>query len=720
MTDSNYNYVLCKPLITLRTIWNKLRDAGSCWDYALLWLIEAPAKRIWKYVLRTTFITFFLWVIILIAEIPDRTLLNIVKHLLDILLDSATYTAYMFVLNPVQSYLPKSPGLFITSLACMVRMLVLVLPMISAWGLMRFLFYGQIRPTLSCRIGRRWNGHVVIIGAGHTGLELIQYYLERDDKQKIMVVECTGYNQHYRTLMQQYGWGRLVWVDADARYSELLAPAMGVPSRIYVVTGADDDNLDILDALLTHALANPPLSNQEKTHQSKKSIATKEQPYPDTTEVLVRLRTFESLQALHTSLQTLKTQGRIPEHYWVHPLSVEALAARRAFSLYWPLQAAKEGRADIVLIGDSPFALQLLDQFARLAHFDPQIKTRLRWLVPPDSPHPSRMMARNSGLVSVANRKDAAAIYPVIKLEVQELDLPRLANHDTIDQVLQLASGIYAQRIFISSSNHGQDAWLAQLARRTLLRAGYDLNLPDAPKIVLVKERVDDPDLKNHAQNTSLWGHEPGIGVITVLRSAVYAIVDDARVDTLSMLLKQTYECSNVKEVSVIELYNLAQKTWAKESEENRWSNRDPVDHIILKIAWVMHECQRQEYQPLLLRLQWLSEEVEFEQTHGPLPRWNKLEFDELIETLKEDLQFLRTKFQEPLEKLEHQRWIAFKLAGGWKYCHQKNNASLQSSYLITYEDLEDNIKKYDRDLVDMIPILLEKMWELSSDWQKS
>lgn len=64
----------------------------------------------------------------------------------------------------------------------------------------------------------------------------------------------------------------------------------------------------------------------------------------------------------------------------------------------------------------------------------------------------------------------------------------------------------------------------------------------------------------------------------------------------------------------------------------------------------------------------------------------------------------------EPIAELEHARWVVERLSEGWKPAPEKDVEKKLSPYLISWERLSNNIKKYDRDTVKNIPRYLAKV----------
>jgi ppGpp synthetase/RelA/SpoT-type nucleotidyltranferase len=64
----------------------------------------------------------------------------------------------------------------------------------------------------------------------------------------------------------------------------------------------------------------------------------------------------------------------------------------------------------------------------------------------------------------------------------------------------------------------------------------------------------------------------------------------------------------------------------------------------------------------------------------------------------------------ERMAELEHARWVVERLTEGWKYAPRKDVSKKLSPYLVRWELLTEDIKKYDRDTVREIPSYLAKV----------
>jgi hypothetical protein len=64
----------------------------------------------------------------------------------------------------------------------------------------------------------------------------------------------------------------------------------------------------------------------------------------------------------------------------------------------------------------------------------------------------------------------------------------------------------------------------------------------------------------------------------------------------------------------------------------------------------------------------------------------------------------------EQLAEFEHEEWIKERLYSGWKYGKSKDIERKITPYLIPYEDLDEDIKEKDRDVIRNIPELLDQL----------
>jgi hypothetical protein len=62
------------------------------------------------------------------------------------------------------------------------------------------------------------------------------------------------------------------------------------------------------------------------------------------------------------------------------------------------------------------------------------------------------------------------------------------------------------------------------------------------------------------------------------------------------------------------------------------------------------------------------------------------------------------------MAEYEHARWNVERLLEGWKYSTEKDVANKKSPSLIPWRDLTEGVKRWDRDAVRNVPLLLSKI----------
>jgi len=623
-----------------------------------------------------------------------------------------------------------------------------LLPVLASAGLIRAFFYERLRPLLFRWAGSKARDHIVIVGAGKTGKALLEHYLGETNEPLVCVVERSGYSAYYQDLFRAVKDKSLLWIGSDAtRNHSLSASAIGHPKRLYLVAGSDRNNLDVLDSLFA----------ARKTDQSVSRM-----------EVLVRLSNSVEREVLEASLSRMrKRDPDFARRFWVRSFSVEALAARNAFQRYWPADACRTGVASFLLVGDSGFSMEFVDQLARLGHFDVSGKTNLRWLVPPGASAPELAVARNAGLlVPLAGESDYEGILPVAGLDVRHAVLERLADHRVLQDLMDMNSRL-PQRILVCTNDRELNVWLAQMFRRALLRkfSSGEISAADLGgcRIAAVVEQVEDTDLATNKKAESLllrhWRIEDAldseIETFEILQTAVGAISSDWVADFSAMFVSRIFNLLYSSKGKLPELPHDAtgvlikremQKLfadggdhqavyseqlrfhWSQSEDEERWSNRDTVDHALLKIAFVAAQFAKEvgddsvrvkALSGLIRRIQSLGyPEGSCQRTDVSLPTWTEAEFDALML----ELDSLLTKYSSEasgyaLSRIEHCRWFAFKLAMGWRYGARDSAAKLNAN-MVEFSRLATSIQNIDTLFVVTIPSCLKIMWRCFPEWQ--
>lgn len=703
------------------------RRPGLIFVRLLLRIAEAGPARLWLAFAVALAVCFGLWWQLLAATTSG----------LERLLAALTLTVQAVVLNvsPDGFLEDAGPGLG-RGFHIMLRAMLLVLPILASASIVRALFHDRLRPLLFRWAAAKASDHTLVVGAGRVGGALVQSCLHDPDEAVVGVIEQQGYTEGYSDLFHGPGGDKLLWIGGDARRGGTLASrGCGRPRRVYLAAGGGQNNLAILDSLIAQRESEPPTG--------------------EPMEVLVGLEDPLQQEVLEAALaRQRRLAPGFADRFWVRGFHLEALAARHAFQRFWPFEAAASGQVALVLIGDGTFAVELLDQIARLGHFDPEAKTRLRWIVPPDSAPAARLLARNHGLDPAAGGSVlAASIHPVIQLEVIERDISCLSAGDALRQAL-LMDGQRPQCVLAAAPQRERNEWLAQRVRRELLRMaseedgqgaqacqvvavierGEEFDLEDAPGAVSLRQRRLDADPQG-------WEH------FEVLRSAVEALRRDRRADLLAMLAACTFErIYSAANTAVPGTDTLAQarlaaedfdarvaaffgeaggarhalrsalyRYWSRCGAEERWANRDTVDHIPLKITAALAGCDDSE---LIVRLQTLITRLRESAPQPDGPRWCAVEFDALMDALQDLLEErINPAGSDALLRIEHRRWAAFKLANGWRLGPRSAAARL-NPHLVDFDALDAHEQGKDALFVRLIPVLLRLLWRHTPQWQ--
>jgi hypothetical protein len=312
--------------------------------------------------------------------------------------------------------------------------------------------------------------------------------------------------------------------------------------------------------------------------------------------------------------------------------------------------------------------------------------------------------------------------------------------------------------------------WIAQelateLTRLATDRQGRCAGATDC-RIVAAIDQVEDLELAQETSGASIMarnfmvarGGAAAVEIFEILPAAVTAISNDVSADIAAMLVKRAFDLAysdkpeeremndlfemrlvdplrdqcvsrhfQMTESTTLGLEDLLSPFWSRCSDEERWANRDNVDHILLKIAYVAERSKMKPeegdapYGDLLALMQVLrrmsfplgSEGEESSQ------RWSACEFDVLMNQLQHMLELYSDRpLGWVLQQVEHRRWAAFKLARGWSL-GPRNHAAKLNPDLLGFDELGHHEQGKDELFVRMIPAVLRVLWMRFPEWQR-
>jgi hypothetical protein len=633
----------------------------------------------------------------------------------------------------------------------------ILLPFLGSVGLIKLFFFERLRPALFSWKARRLQGHTVVVGAGRTGMLLANAHLIKAAHHKdssnewVCIVERLGYNDDYRDVFKSPLGKHLVWLKGGDLSQGILGwSRIGIPKRIYLSAGADDTNLRILDQLLSEHDALP---TAQRLHPC---------------EILIHLTDVAQRTVLESLLVNFRKRSPSASGLWVRTFNVEQLAARGAFQRYWPLECVGPTAARIVLIGDAPFATELLDQLVRLGHADPSVKSRVHWIVPIGSLVPETEVALNCGLQAKTHLPSSLA--PCIELTIHYTAFSAFAKADFQHVALRLGESsqdgglsTLAHRVFVCDRTSGSNLWIAQQLQRELACCdNLESQHPTRCQIVIsiAKETMAGAPalLSNQSYLLNQYGPNNGTNVLfDILKAGCHAIVQDRIADMTAMVSKRAFDMkysgnpdtrqslsdllklrlthpdfeqalgSCLGSAAKQPLSDFLNNYWSRYDDEERWSNRDNVDHLLIKVAFVAAHANasndpsfEEAIGPVLARVPELSAPI-LDATllvNTSLQRWSAQEFDALMDRLAIHLgRYSALPHGLALDRIEHQRWAAFKLAYGWQP-GARNDLAKRNNLLVDFDELNEHEKGKDALFVGLIPTLLRVAWFYRPGWQ--
>ncbi len=176
----------------------------------------------------------------------------------------------------------------------------------------------------------------------------------------------------------------------------------------------------------------------------------------------------------------------------------------------------------------------------------------------------------------------------------------------------------------------------------------------------------------NHANNiASLLPDEQNKIIDISNEVGVFSNIIDESLDAMAKTIHNDY-LAKLREASKLQPNKETHQEWNLLPDEMKDRNRMQADHIGIKIRSL--SCHLMPLDSPTKAYDWKND-----------PR------------------------QEALSKAEHNRWNAYMYYKGWKFGKDKNEQRKTHPDMISYDNLDDSIKQYDRNAILNIPDLLEQ-----------
>jgi len=420
--------------------------------------------------------------------------------------------------------------------------------------------------------------------------------------------------------------------------------------RLVILDNFGGDNGDMISTIIA-------LSNRRKEY-AKDNGLTELKLYAEVNDRTV-------LPAIQASLAGLnKAEAKMEVNIMNMADASARLVLRRHPLDYLPVKSDIRGQVILIICGWSPFADALFWQAVRIAHY-PSKPTRITLVDTSVANLKTRILDIAPGLLDKTYAKD------IMSVEFAESLSPSLKAEFTKDHIITVAvCGTNADRVFAEAIEFSESPFhgLGQVL----------LDIPDGSGY---REALNCINTKTKTPHLYAAGSHAGAFELT------------EKLDETAKKLHERYLAQ--REEQGIRKMNpegngylsLSDYDWENLDEIRRGWNRSTADHIEVKLRALadFHEIERPARQDNTGRL------------HIPDALRDKIK--ELITFTKEKGAFHRDDV-ELLARLEHDRWSAEKIAEGWSYGEQKDEQRKLSPYLVAYDKLREEVKRYDREAV--------------------
>jgi len=341
------------------------------------------------------------------------------------------------------------------------------------------------------------------------------------------------------------------------------------------------------------------------------------------------------------------------DSYRIHFFNIDELSSRRMFLLFPPDKYKKDASsgAHIVLSGDKEPLEIMTRQLAFIAHYQRDVKTRLTLICSEKIYH---CIIKQPGI------NDIFDIH-FIQNEDSNLDViisEKLQNSLPIDVIYTCFNEESDRLSFISS-------FLRFIRENsiTIVNLAYEIKglIPDA----VIDESKYGSQLKSTVHYFSI---EKQVCHMDYLQDLI--------IEKIGFTIHRYYEKYNgyepVKRFDDLPYYD-------------RLSNIRAAEHTAVKIRLL---CNNDDIISLV----------------------RAGDFIGLSDLLRCKINKITKKQKEDLQAIEHQRWMAEKLLQGWKYGIEKSFERKLSPYIVEYDKLSEDVKRYDWIHYEILPDIVKDM----------
>lgn len=504
----------------------------------------------------------------------------------------------------------------------------------------------------------RWKEHIVICGLGRKGTQLADELIKQGEQ--VVIVEIDKKNSEIENFLEK---GAVV-LPGDATSQEILKKARVAYARYVFVVGGDDKiNLEI--ALLSHRLMNQDSRKEcsiiltSTVAQPARQAADIDQSgqFPLSRCCFVHLIDLELRDLLTQHKVFLGTEGQVP----VKCFNIFENSARQLFLSHPPEIITREIGHDVphlLIVGFGRMGQSVALQAAKVGHYAHDKTIRIT-VIDKEAKKKAQLFFHKY-----------PAFSKICEIAIVELDIDNvsflngsfLTEYGGREMVTEVVVCLGKEAIGLVCGLN-----LAKLFRGTksplFIRMSVETEL-----ISFLQNEIGGRSQNGNTQQTFL----PFGGVAGCC--SIEMVINEEQ-DRMAREVHAGYVRVNLaKDPSLANKPSMQQ--WPELDEDFKESNRQQTEHIDIKLRTI--GCYRR-----------------------PMTTLGKTAFAFTLEEI------------ELLAHMEHARWNAERWLSGWEFregLEGSDPVHKWSPYLVTWEQLSEDIRQYDRDTVVNIPAILAQI----------